>query len=186
MSDKVYVYHIDKDDKIFHVNKSWNEFAVENDSSHLVNSVLEKPIWDYISDGLVKNLYKELISAVRITKEAVHISFRCDSPEKMRFLEMQLFPLMDDGIAFHNILLREKTKEEGFTAEIIAIMAQAGFSMCSSCNRINVGGEWMELVDALKERKIEGTTLIAHYGMCSECATSLNKSIEDLKKSIKI
>jgi len=86
MDQPVYIYHIDENDVIFYINEEYIKFAVENDGERLVKESLGKPIWNFITNGLVKKLYQELIAAIRKTKESVKISFRCDSRDRMRFM----------------------------------------------------------------------------------------------------
>jgi len=186
MEQPIYIYYIDENDLIYHINEEWKQFAIENEGSYLVDETLGKPIWDFISEGLIKKLYKELIAAVRKTQEEINISFRCDSPEKLRFMQMNLYPIMENGIAFQNILLKEKLKEEGYTPEVLAILGEAGYPMCSKCNKIKINSEWIELEEALKRKLLENKNLKAHYGICSECATSIKNSIEELRIKVKI
>lgn len=186
MNSPQYIYHVDKNDVVFYFNQHWIAFAEENQAGQLAKQALGKPIWSFISDGLVKTLYKELMLAVRKSNEKVKISFRCDSPEKMRFMQMEIFPLINGGLAFHNTLLREKLKSDGYSPEILAIIGEAGYPMCSRCNKIAINKKWHELEEALKLKLLENKTLKAHYGMCPTCTNTLKKSIEDLKKRTKI
>lgn len=176
-----YIYYINKEDIVAYVNEEWNTFALENEGAHLINQTLGKPIWNFISDGLVKRLYQELFKAVRNAQRSVNVSFRCDSPEKMRFMQMELHPLENNGLAIHNKLLKEKTKKEGYSPEIISLIAQKGFPMCSRCNRILVEGNWHELTDALKSGLIVGRSLKAHYGMCEDCSSDIRFTIRKLQ-----
>ena len=140
MDQPVYTYHIDENDVIFYINEEYIKFAVENDGERLVKESLGKPIWNFITNGLVKKLYQELIAAIRKTKESVKISFRCDSRDRMRFMQMEVFPHIENGVAFHNILMSEKFKADGYTPDIIAILGEAGYPMCSHCKKIKIVG----------------------------------------------
>lgn len=184
MEQPVYIYHIDENDVIFYINEEYIKFAVENDGERLVKESLGKPIWNFITNGLVKKLYQELIAAIRKTKESVKISFRCDSPDRMRFMQMEVFPLIENGVAFHNILLREKFKADGYTPDIIAILGEAGYPMCSHCNKIKIDENWFELEDALKGKLLQNKNLKAHYSICKYCNNDLKNSIEELKMKV--
>jgi hypothetical protein len=50
----------------------------------------------HISDRETRHLYKLILQKVRKNKQQVVFSFRCDSPEKRRFLELKVMP-KDDG-----------------------------------------------------------------------------------------
>ncbi len=184
MDQPVYTYHIDENDVIFYINEEYIKFAVENDGERLVKESLGKPIWNFITNGLVKKLYQELIAAIRKTKESVKISFRCDSRDRMRFMQMEVFPHIENGVAFHNILMSEKFKADGYTPDIIAILGEAGYPMCSHCKKIKIDDNWFELEDALKGKLLQNKNLKAHYSICKYCNNDLKNSIEELKMKV--
>jgi hypothetical protein len=171
-------YHLDASDRIVAVDAAWIAFAAANDAPDLADRVLGRPVWPFIANVTVRELYRTLFRRVRETRAGVTVTFRCDSPDVRRFMSLTV-ALDDDSSAVlvcRASLLHEEP--QGSSARALATLRSFGantdvasstdghaparqtntmaigpaaeslLSMCSWCKRVNISG-WREIEDAL-------------------------------------
>lgn len=81
MADHVnIIYRVNDQDDLVFVSREWDRFAADN-SGDLVTSqrVLNRPLWDFITDENTRELYRQVLKRVR-EGSLVRFTFRCDSP----------------------------------------------------------------------------------------------------------
>jgi|RhiMethySRZTD1v2_1073278.scaffolds.fasta_scaffold04862_8 hypothetical protein len=171
-------YHIDAADRIVAVDAAWIAFAAANDAPDLPERVLGRPVWQFITNLTVRELYRTLFRRVRETRAGVTVTFRCDSPDVRRFMSLTV-EFDDDSsevLACRALLLHEEPQASSVRTiaalrsafatsgvasgsdghapsrqpDVMALSrgAEALLSMCSWCKRVNVSG-WREIEDAL-------------------------------------
>jgi hypothetical protein len=83
------LYELNAEDEISSVNEEWFRFALANDGMPLRPSqVLGRPLWDFIGDMETQHIYRLLHRRVRADGAPVRLRFRCDAPNRRRYLEL--------------------------------------------------------------------------------------------------
>jgi len=179
VSDLCITYRIDKDNKIFFLSDEWELFANENSASDLtVESVINQSLFDYISDKECQHIYQILINRSRTKKEKLEFSFRCDSPDKRRFMLMKMTPMQDESIEFKSCIVREEIRDPILLLDKEIERSNDFLTICSWCNKIKVNEEeWVEVEIAIEQLTIFGEKALPKlsHGMCSCCLDAAQK-----------
>ena len=108
-----FTHRIDKNGKIISISENWLSFAQENQGSKpcFSENIIGSSLWDHIHDRETKHLYEIIVQKVLKSNRQASFSFRCDSPEKRRFLKLTVIPLQDGSIEFISQIIRTETRE---------------------------------------------------------------------------
>ena len=164
-------YGIDAEDRLAFVNPAWDQFAADNGARHLRSeAVISRSIWDFISDDTTRYLYREILKRVRAGHRA-RFAFRCDSPGRRRFLEMDARPIMEQGVGFY---VRTLALEDRPPQPLLGAARETSgeiLRMCSWCKRVPDGNAWIPVEAAAEKfRVFESPTLpLISHGICGEC-----------------
>ncbi|MBS1795011.1 MAG: hypothetical protein JSS81_14215 [Acidobacteria bacterium] len=176
------VYRIDSQDRIVFVNDVWQHFASENDApDYAAEGVLNRSLWDFITDSTTRQFYQEVIKAARGEKP-VTFNFRCDSAEYRRFMKMRvtgetgLVQFETETLAVEQRppqpLLDRHSRRSG---ELVVI--------CGWCKKINIGQAiWKEVehaIEALRVFEQEKIPQLSH-GMCHGCYVMVSEQLKNL------
>lgn len=181
----MFVHQIEADDTLSWVNEAWLQFARENQASHLnLETILGRPLWDFITEATTRHFYQIIVQRARALTRVVTLHYRCDSPEKRRFMRMEIHPMGQGRIQFRNWILREELRP---ALELVSHQSSAGprlITMCSWCKRIKnpMNNSWEELEDAIRQMqlfKYDKPSPITH-GICPECEKTLEAEMESL------
>jgi hypothetical protein len=178
MPQATIVYRIDSNNRIIEVDENWDWFALDNDSPHLVrDQVMHKPLFDLISDPMSRHLYQLLIERVKHTSKPISFNFRCDSPEKRRYMHMEMsYQETCDGVSFQSSTEREEPREP---VELLSPQASRSDELvivCSWCKRIKISDdEWVEIEQGVQQLGLFDAEVLPQlsHGMCPDC----NKTI---------
>ncbi|OYP35174.1 hypothetical protein [Rhodopirellula sp. MGV] len=167
-------YAIDKHDRLLDVNEEWGEFANSNEAGTTLHpdSVIGKPLWNYIRDPSLQSIYRRLLCLVRDSGKPVEFPFRCDSPLFRRYMCMTILTREDGNVLFISQTQRVVKRTE---QEIRLTRAFQGFQpirQCSMCNLFKIrDGEWAEADVLVLESKVlaadQPATVI--WGICEHC-----------------
>src|ERR1700744_579940 len=106
------VYQIDTNDRITFINSGWHHFAIANGlDSEQSKSMMGNQLWKYISDPTIRHFYKVLFSKVRKTGKRITVPYRCDSPDMLRLMEMNITKVESGALEFQNILIRQRPRK---------------------------------------------------------------------------
>ncbi|MCI5132574.1 MAG: hypothetical protein D3904_13940 [Candidatus Electrothrix sp. EH2] len=176
-------YLIDRKNRIEAVNDGWWAFAGQNHGEKLMNEiVLYRDISSFIACGRCQELYDMLIESVRENKKAINFSFRCDSPEKRRYMKMEMIPMGQGKVEFTSYLERE---EERTPVDILELLGERERSkeilmICSWCKRIRVEEEqWLDTEEAVEKMELFHSARLPKlsHGICPDCYRQLIKKI---------
>lgn len=165
MEKRICTYTVNADDAIVRVGNDWSDFARENEAPHLDGkSVLFRSLYDFIIDARTRNLYRIILKNVRESNRPVELPFRCDSPDKRRFMKLLIQPQPERTISFHSELIREEVREplkwlknDGRGAYGVYGRAQP-VMMCSMCKQIKISrDEWSPPETAISSMEIFST-----------------------------
>ena len=177
-------YTIDAEDRIVSLSDGWDTFAIENQApdSCLSSGVLNRRIWDFISDLETRHLYQVINGSVRSSGRPVTVPFRCDAPDRRRFLEMKIVSAKQKQIEYKSALIREEPREP--VALLMAGISRSDelVKMCSMCKQVNLpDGAWVEAEVAIAGMRLfEKSTLPGiSYGICPKCYKVALAEIEE-------
>jgi len=169
-----YIYVIDEADRIVSLSDNWLLFAQENEATASCHpdAIMNKPIWDYISGMETRYLFKVTLEKVRTTGKSLVLPFRCDAPDRRRYLELLITPVHRKCIEFTSSIIREESRDTVELLETGIPRSDEIIKMCSMCKKIELsGGNWVEVeiaVAALKLFEQLELPQISH-GLCTEC-----------------
>jgi len=180
-TDTKLVYRIDSQDRIVFVNENWQKFATTNDASELTKeNVLNRSIWDFITDETTRHFYREVLERVRSNKP-VFFNFRCDSPDHKRFMKMKISCEFDEVIFETETLNLEKrdsqrilNRNEKRSNNLVVI--------CGWCKKINISKMlWQEVEHAIETLGIFETEKLPQlsHGMCNHCYTDFTEQFKE-------
>ena len=168
-------YQVDGRDRITAVGGDWVAFAKANQAaaSCFPDQVIGRPLWDFI-DGLeTRHLYRILLERLRSLRRPVKLPFRCDAPDRRRFLELQIVPAAGDHLQFMSTLLREKPRAAVAVLQVDAPRSAEFITMCSTCKRVETASAagWDEVEVALAVLNYFNAVPVPQitHGICPDC-----------------
>jgi hypothetical protein len=171
--DTTYAYSIDADDAVASVSDAWLEFARNNRAPELTRDyVVGQTLWRFIAGRETRRLYEELFARVRVFHKPIEIPFRCDSPDRFRFMRLILGSASQDSIKCEGILIREQERPFFSILDRAFPRTKASLPMCSLCKRILVfGARWVEPQDAIRELDLfdSASPPEIEYLICDDC-----------------
>jgi hypothetical protein len=174
--DRIFAYSIDQDDSVASVSEAWLEFARANRAPELTrDAVLGESLWRFVAGGETRRLYEDLFVRTRGSGESFELPFRCDSPDRFRFMRLTLEPGPRNAIHFEGILVREQ--ERPFYSILDRAFPGSGSSlrMCSLCKKIYAfETHWLELEDAIRELGLFDSSSLPEieYAVCEGCTSA--------------
>lgn len=169
------IYRINNNDIITYISSlNWNKFALDNSGFiSIEENVLNKNIWDFISDPETSQIYKMLLDKVRVTGQNISVPFRCDAPEYRRFFIMEIKKAKKNLIQFNSIIKKIEKRKSIKLLENEISRSNQFLKICSWCKKIEVLHEnkWVEVEEAiikLELFKLEKLPMLTHT-MCPRC-----------------
>lgn len=176
-----YRYELDAADRIRAVDAAWIRFGRENGPGDLDRDrVVGRSIFEFIAGGEVRHLYALLFRAARTRRAPICLPFRCDAPDRRRFMELRIEPAADDGLVLAGRLLGEEGREP--IPLLLPDAPRSGelVAVCSWCKRVRTApGVWEEVEDAVgtlglfEEATLPGLT----HGICEPCDGALTRQL---------
>jgi len=171
-----YIYRLDATDRIVWVNDAWLAFARENDAAALAaETVLYRPLWDFITNTEVQHLYGLIFDKVRSTGSVVTLPFRCDSPTRRRFMELVVGPEPQQTLNLASRLLWEEPREPVALLEAARPHSERFLTICSWCKRVLLAhGQWAEVEVAMRSLDTFQEPVLPRltHGICPSCRTA--------------
>ncbi len=156
MSDEhvLYSYRIDRSDRIISVDSAWLEFAQQNEAPELTeDAVLGEPIWGFITGKTVQRLYRDLFATLRSDNAETMLPFRCDSPGIVRHMELLVRSGPSGSINLTGRLTHTEEREPISLFSRHAARGKRETFICSLCRRLEIGGEWLSIDEAIVRRR---------------------------------
>lgn len=174
-------YCICANDRLIEVGGNWDGFACENGGSSVLSAKVKgQSIFRHICGESWKRLYSELFRRIRETKNPISFEYRCDAPDRVRFMRMTIKPGDSPGslcLTSETLFQRERPIRDQDSAAIKKVFR----SRCGWCGKfLAANGKWMEIEDLLPllnlERIAEPPLLSA--GICPTCAANTQSFID--------
>jgi hypothetical protein len=166
-------YRIDGSDIIIALNDEWLAFARSNGAPELERDiVIGRCLWEYVAGQSTQDLYGAIFRKIRRQRMPATIPFRCDSPDRFRFMQLVVAPRAGDELALQGRLIREQARPYCSILDRLVERSSQKLPMCSLCLRVKIlGTQWVEA-----EQAIERLDLFAcdappglEYGVCDDC-----------------
>lgn len=165
-------YRVNEQDEIVFVSDAWARFAAANrgDQSLAPPRVLGHPLWDFISDPTTRHLYRDILARVR-RGVPVRFTFRCDSPDCRRHMEMEVLAGPGDTIEFRSRTVAEELRPPQPLFERDRPHSERFVRVCSWCKKVDVGGQWVEVEEAVGHLGLFHEPLLPQltHGICDAC-----------------
>jgi hypothetical protein len=168
-------YRLDADDRICEVGGPWDEFARANEGERLLSErVIGTDFYSYISGDISRMYVRTIFGGVRALNREATRTYRCDSPNIKRFMEMTVRPESGGNLHVAHRLLRTEPLPATFRFVGHAGKGSDFIVRCSMCNRLKLRGHWCE-PEVFREHGPEfpeGAAPVI-YGVCSACFDGL-------------
>jgi len=171
-----FVHRIGADGCISFVNANWAQFGRENGLETEASAVIGQPLLRAISDLETRHLYEALIQRVRGSRDVMQFGYRCDSPDRRRWLQMHMRWLPGtDEVEFASVLIRSERRPSVPLLDNKQRRSAELLSMCSWCKQILAEQSWVEVEQAVARLRLfteEALPRISH-GICPSCSERL-------------
>lgn len=175
---EVYLYEIDRDNRILSVSDSFVLYGMQNNYPDISKDALVgKPLLDFFADNEIRHLYESVIDLVRKTGKSSTVPFRCDSPEEIRQMELEISPLDDGKIRFRSVLVDKEPRKRMDILDSNVSRAGKLLVMCSWCKRIAMDNMWIDLDRAAEETNLFNTPKLPpiSHAMCPTCESQVER-----------
>jgi hypothetical protein len=173
MDENCITYQIDKENRLIFLSDEWYPFAQQNKAAHLTREmVLNKSMFVFVTDRQCQHLYQILIENAKQSKRILKFHFRCDSPDRRRFMRMEIFACADESLFFKSCLLREELREPVLLLDADANRSDEFLIICSWCKKVMIDAqEWAEVEAAIEKLELFNTEKLPglSHGICPKC-----------------
>ena len=174
------IYHLDQNGRFIYVSKTWNEFALANHSSKITaDAIMHRNISDFIVDEDNLHIYEILIARVQREQIVLMFPFRCDAPDRRRYMQMEIFPVSEKITGFKSCTLREEPRPKVALLDPTTERTDEFLTICSWCKKIKVDdNQWLEVEEAVSKLGLfeERHLPQLSHGICPVC---FKKMLED-------
>jgi hypothetical protein len=174
-----FVHWVNPSDRIIEVNQAWRDFARENGSAQLADKMETKPsLWDFITGRETRYLFEVLLSKVRRGKGPFTLPFRCDAPDRRRYMELTVRLCEGARVEMSSRMLREERRQPVPLLADDVLRSDRVLYCCSWCKKFEVpSGNWEEVEGAIKELDLFGVEKlpVISHGACPDCAHKIEE-----------
>jgi len=184
MTEGLFVYRVDAENRIVSVNSDWLSFAQANGAPHLTTAaVVGQPLFRFVTGMETQHLTQLIIDRARQTRRTIAIPFRCDSPSVRRFMELVISSSTNDQVEFAGRTIREERRKGVPLFDASVIRTNDNLIVCSWCKRINLSGNWLEVELAVSQMELFNLTRLPRltHGICADCAKQVRRDIDDAR-----
>ena len=182
VAERVFKYQIDGEDRIISANEDWFHFAEENGAGGLKpEHVLGRSLWGFISDRPTAQVYMMLTEGARQHRKPVVFPYRCDSPDRRRYMELRLSIWGERGVEFNSRILHEQERERVRLLEEREDRSSDYLVICSWCKKAKLpGARWLEVEEAVRELQLFHASRLPQltHGMCHSCGETCLEMVE--------
>lgn len=166
-------YSVDARDTVTSVSDAWTAFARENGAPHLgPETVVGRALWEFVAGESTRVLYEMIFHRVRRRRTRVTLPFRCDSPDRFRFMELLVEPGEADALDLRGVLIREQARPHLPLLDFGLPRSEVELVVCSVCLRVLVHGtRWTDTDEAVARLGIFETDTQPKlwYSVCEDC-----------------
>jgi len=144
-------YRIDARATIVGVGGAWERFATANGAQALGGrEPIGKPLWRFVAGADTRYLYELLFARVCALDAPIEIPFRCDAPDRRRFMVLRVAPAGDGALDLDASVRRVEDRPAVWLLDGHVARSNLVLRICSFCKRIDCGSPgWLEVEDAV-------------------------------------
>jgi hypothetical protein len=177
------VYLVDPSDALVSVNPAWSTSAVSGDAPGLAGpEVIGRSLWEFVSDGTTRQLYRAMLDRVRTTRRPIAFHFRCDTPAMQRLLRMQLSPEPGGVVRFEVHKVAERSRPPVALLNPKTPRSTAIVRICGWCKRLPLPDDgWVEVEAAVDHLDLLDSPVLPalSHGMCPDCYRTVMQALEN-------
>jgi hypothetical protein len=171
------LYRIDDRDRLVAVGGDWNTFAAANDAPELTEGgLLGHSLWSFISGIETRHLFELALKRVRTRQVSMTFPYRCDSPDRRRYCELDVRPGRRGEIEFESRVLREVLRPRVDLLDRRAARGEDLVRMCAWCCRVRrPDALWVDVEEALRSMELlngDEVPSVTH-GICPACQAAV-------------
>jgi len=171
--ERKFTYWVNQADRIVEVNQDWRDFAAENKAEKLTSDeVIGASIWGFICDIQTEHLYRAMLQKVRETGVSITVPFRCDAPDRRRFMQLTISRLNESVLELSSRILRQERREPVRLMAVSASRSAQTIVCCGWCKKIKLpSNAWVEVEDAIQKLNLFDAPLLPGitHGICPTC-----------------
>jgi len=170
-------YRISADGRIDSIEGPWDRFARENGAPSLPRPVGE-PLLDHVAGASVRAVLASLLDRARRLDEPMELSYRCDAPDRRRFMRLRLEPEVGGTLMIRSRVLREEPRPPVRLLEPDAPRSDELLKICAWCKRVEVEGAWVEVEEAVELLALFDRPNVPDltHGVCDACSRELESA----------
>jgi hypothetical protein len=174
---ETFKYRVDGNDILLEVSENWQSFSDENSGGEACfpRNVIGSSLWRHICEWETKQLYQTILERVRMNNQRACFPFRCDSPDKRRFLNLLVIPMERNCINFESRILKTESREPVALLSGEVKRSEELLRICSMCKKIAISDtEWVEVETAVRTLGLFERVLMPRFthGVCQSCFDS--------------
>jgi hypothetical protein len=174
-SDEASWYRLDAEDRIVGVGGAWDAFARENGGDALAGDVLVGTrVYDHVVGHFTRRFLKDFLARARAAGGATRQSYRCDSPQAKRLMEMSAEACEAGTLCVSHKVIDERPLPFPVPMEDVTRRGVTGVLRCSNCNRVRGRGDsekdWREPELAPKS----GGPMRVIHTVCADCRKGIS------------
>ena len=182
-----FVYVIDENDRIVSLSDNWLSFATENQAGESCHPdrIINESIWAFIDGSEATHLYQIFLANVRSSRKPVTLPFRCDAPDRRRYLELKISPLPRHHVEFASRITREEPRENVGLLQSDLPRSDDFVTMCSMCKKVKTTEHaWTDVEAAIVSLRLFERPVLPRisHGICPECLIVSMEEVERLKR----
>ena len=171
---ETYKYGVDRNDVVVGLSDNWQSFSEENGGGEgcYPQNIVGSSLWRHVCEWETKHLYEIILQRVREYNHRATFSFRCDSPEKRRFLTLAVIPMEEASIAFESTIINTEVREPVVLLNEGIKRSEEFLRICSMCKRIAISEtEWVEVEIAVQQLSLFQKVVMPQFthGICQSC-----------------
>lgn len=182
LDDDTIVYRVNSQDEITYVNEAWLQFAAHNHGLHLLlDDVLQRPLWDFITDLTTRQLYRDALRKAR-AGQSIRFHFRCDAPDLRRLLEMRIAMADEGNVEFCTRLVDAEQRPPVTLLSPLAPRTDDPLKICGWCKKVTLeDGIWVEVEEAVEQLRLFDAVVLPllSHGICEPCYRDMCETLEE-------
>jgi hypothetical protein len=140
------IYTIDAHDRLVEVNPP---FVASLPYSGGANTLIGRPIWDFVAGELTRRLWEVLYERVRVAGAPLFVPLRADTANERRVIDVELHPAPDRSVRHVRECLWTEARPAVALLDSNYPRDSRALLRCAWCARVQVRlGTWQEIEDA--------------------------------------
>lgn len=132
----------------------------------------------HIAGQTPRAFFRQLYARVGQLGTTIHLPYRCDAPDRIRHMEMQVDRLDDGFRCTHRTLFTEAARPERMRYAFVTKSTRTTIPWCSQCMAVQWNGTWTSVAQAAMEGFQVTTAICPVYcTLCPNCLGSLDRLV---------